>query len=128
MVNPSMVSDSRARGRRLVAAMWGSRGGVARGGRKRGSRRSLWAGQRSEGEAVAAVVLVGGDGRARQGMGREPEGGEGHGESGENERGDEGECVALVDGVRASAEAGGGRRVAAGAGHAPLVLLARGGG
>ena len=59
--NPSMESGGRARGRRLVAAMWGSRGGVARGGRKRGSRRSLWAGQRSEGEAVAAVVHVGGD-------------------------------------------------------------------
>ena len=43
-------------------------------------------------------------------------------------RGDEGECVALVDGVRASVEAGGGQRVAAGADHAPLVLLARGGG
>ena len=36
--------------------------------------------------------------------------------------------VALVDASRASAEAGGGRRVAAGAGHALLVLLARGGG
>ena len=81
-VNPSMESGGRARGRRLVAGMWGSRGGVARGGRKRGSRQSLWAGQRGEGEAVAAVVLVGGDGCARQEMGREPEGEEGHGESG----------------------------------------------
>ena len=57
--NPSMESGGRARGRRLVAAMWGSRGGVARGGRKRGSRRSLWAGQRSEGEAVAAATANG---------------------------------------------------------------------
>ena len=63
--NPSMESGGHARERRLVAAMWGSRGGVARGGRKRGSRRSLWAGQRSEGEAVAAVVLVGSDSGAR---------------------------------------------------------------
>ena len=36
--------------------------------------------------------------------------------------------MALVGASGASAEAGGGRRVAAGAGHAPLVLLARGGG
>ena len=36
--------------------------------------------------------------------------------------------MAVVDASRASAEAGGGRRVAAGAGHALLVLLARGGG
>ncbi len=57
--NPSMESGGRARGRRLVAAMWGSRGGVARGGRKRGSRRRLWAGQRSEGEAVAAATANG---------------------------------------------------------------------
>ena len=35
--------------------------------------------------------------------------------------------MALIDGVRASAEAGGGRRVAAGTGHALLVLLAGGG-
>ena len=39
-----------------------------------------------------------------------------------------GECVALVGASGASAKAGGGRRVAAGAGHAPLVLLTRGGG
>ena len=36
--------------------------------------------------------------------------------------------VASLDVSGTSAEAGGGRRVAAGAGHAPLVLLARGGG
>ena len=36
--------------------------------------------------------------------------------------------VAPLDASRASAEGGGGRRVAAGAGHAPLVLLAGGGG
>ena len=39
-----------------------------------------------------------------------------------------GECVALVGAPGVSAEAGGGRRVAAGAGHALLVLLAGGGG
>ena len=39
---------------------------------------------------MAAVVLVGGNGYAWQGMGREPEGGEGHGESGESERGTRG--------------------------------------
>ena len=43
-------------------------------------------------------------------------------------RGVQGVGVALVDASGASAEAGGGRRVAVGAGHAPLVLLARGGG
>src|SRR3954466_8449719 len=32
--NPSMESGGRARRRRLVAAIWGSRGGVARGGRR----------------------------------------------------------------------------------------------
>ena len=76
--NPSMESGGRARGRRLVAAMWGSRGGVAWGGRKRGSRRSLWTGQRSEGEAVAAVVANGRDEPAREGWGttRERAGGE----------------------------------------------------
>ena len=36
--------------------------------------------------------------------------------------------MALVGAPGASAEAGGGRRVAAGAGHTPLVLMARGGG
>ena len=39
-----------------------------------------------------------------------------------------GECVALVGASGASAEAGGGWRMVAGAGHALLVLLARGGG
>ena len=43
-------------------------------------------------------------------------------------RGVQGVGVALVDASGASAEVGGGRHVAAGAGHAPLVLLARGGG
>ena len=70
-----------------MAAMWGSRGGVARGGRKRGSRRILWAGQRSEGEAVAVVNGVGRDELRSAGDGREPEEGEGHEKSGESERG-----------------------------------------
>ena len=43
-------------------------------------------------------------------------------------RGGRGGRVASLDVSRASAEAGGGRRVAAGAGHALLVLLASGGG
>ena len=74
------------------------------------------------------MELVGGDGCAQQGMGREPERGRGpRGEWGERE-GDVGECVALVGASGASAEAGGGRRVAVGTGHALLVLLARGGG
>ena len=59
--------------------------------------------------------------------GESQRGGEGHEESGEK-RGGVGVGVALVDASRASAEAGGGRRVAAGAGHALLILLARGGG
>ena len=42
-------------------------------------------------------------------------------------RGGRGGRVALQGVSRASAEAGGGRRVAAGAGHALRVLLARGG-
>ena len=59
-------------------------------------------------------------------MGREPERGP-RGEWEESE-GDVGVGMALMDASRASAEAGGGRRVVAGAGHALLVLLARGGG
>ena len=57
--------------------------------------------------------------------------GEGEGDEGESEEGREGDVgvgVAPLDVSRASAEAGGGRRVAAGAGHALLVLLAGGGG
>ena len=42
-------------------------------------------------------------------------------------RGGRGGHVASLDVSRTSAEAGGGRRVAAGAGHALRVLLARGG-
>ena len=58
----------------------------------------------------------------------EPEEGEEHGESEGGREGDVGVGVAPLDASRASAEAGGGRRVAAGAGHALLVLLAGGGG
>ena len=57
----------------------------------------------------------------------EPEEGEEHGESEGGREGDVGVGVAPLDASRASAEAGGGRRVAAGAGHALLVLLAGGG-
>ena len=56
--------------------------------------------------------------------------GEGEGDKGESEGGREGDVgvdVAPLDVSRASAEAGGGRRVAAGAGHALLVFLAGGG-
>ena len=81
----------------------------------------------SEWTAVAAVKLVGGDSCARQEDGeRDREGERPRGEWEERE-GDVGVGVALVDASRASAEAGGGRRVAAGAGHALRVLLARGG-
>ena len=74
------------------------------------------------------MKLVGGDDCARQEYGeRAREGKRPRGEWEERE-GDVGVGVALVDASRASAEAGGGRRVAAGAGHALLVLLARGGG
>ena len=59
--------------------------------------------------------------------GESQRGGEATGEWEERE-GDVGVGVALVDVSRASAEAGGGWRVAAGAGHALVVLLARGGG
>ena len=77
---------------------------------------------------MAAVEFVGGDGCARQGDGkRAREGERPRGEWEERER-DVGVSVALLDASRASAEAGGGRRVAVGAGHALLVLLARGGG
>ena len=57
--------------------------------------------------------------------------GEGEGDKGESEGGIEGDVgvgVAPLDASRASAEAGGGRCVAAGTGHALLVLLAGGGG
>ena len=74
------------------------------------------------------MKLVGGDGCARQEDGERAREGERPRGEWEGREGDVGVCVALVDGVRASAEAGGGRRVAAGAGHALLVLLARGGG
>ena len=60
--NPSMESGGRARGRRLVAAMWGSRGGVARGGRRRGSRRSSRTCWMGEGGPVAVGTTSGGDG------------------------------------------------------------------
>ena len=60
-------------------------------------------------------------------MGREPERGRGHGGEWEERERDVGVGVALVGASRASAEVGGGRHVAAGAGHALLVLLAGGG-
>ena len=78
--------------------------------------------------AVAAVELVGSDGCARQGDGERAREGERPRGEWEEREGDVGVGVALVDASRASAEAGVGRRVAAGAGHALLVLLARGGG
>ena len=56
---------------------------------------------------------------------------EGEGDEGESEGGrewDVGVGVASLDVSSASVEAGGGRRVAAGTGHALLVLLAGGGG
>ena len=82
----------------------------------------------NEWTAVAAVKLVGGDGCARQEDGERAREGERPQGEWEESEGDVGVGVALVDASRASAEAGGGRRVAAGAGHALLVLLARGGG
>ena len=74
------------------------------------------------------MKLVGGDGCARQEEGERAREGERPQGEWEERGGDVGVVVALVDASRASAEAGGGRRVAAGAGHALLVLLARGGG
>ena len=77
---------------------------------------------------MAAVKLVGGDGCAWQENGEKAREGERPWGEWEEREGDVGVGVALVDASRASAEAGGGRRVAAGTGQAPLVLLARGGG
>src|SRR3954468_231768 len=59
--NRAAASGGRGRGRRVAASSWGPP--ALRGSAERcsGSRRSSWAGQRSEGEAVATVVLVGGD-------------------------------------------------------------------
>ena len=78
----------------------------------------------NEWTAVAAVELVSGDGCARQGDGERAKEGERPRGEWEEREGDVGVGVALVDASRASAEAGGGRRVAAGAGHALRVLLA----
>ena len=69
------------------------------------------------------MKLVGGDGCARQEDGERAREGERPRGEWEERGGDVGVGVALVDASRASAEAGGGRRVAAGAGHALLVLL-----
>ena len=74
------------------------------------------------------MELVSGDGCARQGDGERAREGERPRGEWEGREGDVGVGVALVGTSRASAEARGGRRVDAGAGHALLVLLARGGG
>ena len=74
------------------------------------------------------MKLVSGDGCARQEDGERAREGEKPRGEWEERGGDVGVGVALVGASRASAEAGGGRRVAAGAYHALLVLLARGGG
>ena len=76
---------------------------------------------------MAAVKLVGGDGYARQEEGKRAREGERPRGEWEEREGDVGVGVALLDASRASAEAGGGPRVVAGAGHALLVLLAGGG-
>src|SRR4051812_30128103 len=87
----------------MATVMQCSSGGVAQGGRKRGSRRSLWAGQGGEEKAVAAVVgsdggsLFGGAARERAGEGKEIQG-----ERGEDERVG-GVCVAPYSASRASA-------------------------
>ena len=76
---------------------------------------------------MAAVKLVGSDGCARQEDGERAREGERPRGEWEEREGDVGVGVALLDASRASAEAGGARRVVAGAGHALLVLLAGGG-
>ena len=91
--------------------------------RRRRRWRSSWACRRGEGEAVAAVVHVGGGGRVRVVRGREPEEGRSCG------------CETEVRGRVASSGAvrGVGRssrwlgRVDARVEHATLVLLVRGG-
>ena len=77
------------------------------GGRGNSVRRRQWLSVRARGEL---------------------EEGQEHGESEGGREGDVGVGVAPLDASRASTEAGGGRRVAAGADHALLVLLAGGGG
>ena len=67
------------------------------------------------GAAAGAVAMV------QESKGERPRG------EWEEREGDVGVGMALLDASRASAEAGGGRRVAAGAGHALRVLLVGGG-
>lgn len=84
---------------------------------------SDWARRRGEGVALVATTVIGGEGCARPSRERVRET---RGRVSEDERVTSG-SRGTPRRLQASAEAGGGRRVAAGAGHTLRVLLARGG-
>ena len=92
----------------MMATLPGIRGARASSWGSVASRRSLWTAQRSEGEAMAAVALIGDD-SARWSHGKEAE----EGRVLEGERGEveavEGKCVALGDDSSSGKQAGGGR-------------------